>query len=58
MLYFQPRKKPRNICDVTSSNPHNSGMFHVKNNLSPLNYSLGLSEATKHLGSVAHGALE
>ena len=41
-LYFQPRKNPRNIRDVTSSNPRNSGMLHVKNNFSPLNHSLGL----------------
>ena len=41
-LYFQPRKNPRNISDPTSSNHHNSGMLHSKNNSSPLNHSLGL----------------
>ena len=41
-LCLQPRKNPRNICDITSSNPSNSGMLHVKNNFSPLNHSLGL----------------
>ena len=41
-LCFQPRKNPRNICDVTYSNPRKSGMLHVKNNLSPLNHRLGL----------------
>ena len=29
-LHFQPRKKTRNICDVTLSNHHNSAMLHVK----------------------------
>ena len=28
-LHFQQRKNPRNIRDVTSSNPCNSGMLHV-----------------------------
>ena len=41
-LYFQPRKKPRNICDPTSSNHHNSGVLHDKNNFSQLYLSLGL----------------
>ena len=30
-LYFQPRKNPRNICDITSSKPRSSGMLHGKN---------------------------
>ena len=49
-LYFQLLKNPRNICDVTFSNPRNSGMLHVKNYFSPLNYSLGLWEATIQFG--------
>ena len=32
-LYYQPRKKPRNICDPASSNHHNSGVLHGKNNI-------------------------
>ena len=31
-LRFQPRKIAHNICDVTSSNHHNSAMFLVKKN--------------------------
>ena len=50
-LYFQPRKTPRNICDVTTSNSRNSGMLHVKNNFSPLNHNLGLYVATIGVGS-------
>ena len=33
-LYFQPRKIPRTICDPASSNHHNSGVLHSKNNIS------------------------
>ena len=29
-LYFQPRKKQRDICDPASSNHHNSGVLHGK----------------------------
>ena len=29
---FPTAQKPRNICDVTSSNHHNSAMLLVKNN--------------------------
>ena len=29
-LYFQPRKKPHNICDPASSNHHSLGMLHGK----------------------------
>ena len=32
-LYFQLRKKPRNICDPSSSKHHKSGLLHGKNNL-------------------------
>ena len=28
-LHFQSRKNPRNICDPTSSNCHNSAMLHL-----------------------------
>ena len=31
---FQLRQKPQNICDPASSNHHNSGMIHGKNNFS------------------------
>ena len=41
-LYFQPRQKPRNICDPASSNHHISGMLHGKNNFSQPYHSLGL----------------
>ena len=30
-IHFQPRKNPQNICNVTSSNHHNSAMLQVKN---------------------------
>ena len=48
---YQPRKKPRNICDPASSNHHNSGVLHGKNNIL-------VGSHNTNLGAVAHGALE
>ena len=45
-LYFQPHINPRNICDVNSSNHHNSTMLHVKNIFNTSYYSLAFRQAT------------
>ena len=49
-LYFQPRQKPRNICDPASSKGHNSGVLHGKNNFFWSNHSLGVSKPQHKFG--------
>ena len=57
-LYFQPCKNQRNICDVPSSNPRNSGMFPVKNNSLVISQLRLVGCHYTNLGAVAHGTLE
>ena len=56
-LYFQPRKTPRNICDVTSSKPCSSGMRHGKNNFSVISQLRLVGSHNTNLGAVAQGHL-
>ena len=44
------RVRPRNICDPASSNPRNSGMFHVKKIIISLHHSYALLQATNQFG--------
>ena len=44
---------PRNICDPTSSNHHNSGGLHVKNNKPRISQLRALETHTPIFGSVA-----
>ena len=57
-LYFQPRKNPRNICDVTSSKPCSSGMLHGKNNFSAISQLRLVRSHNTNLRVVAQGAFE
>ena len=52
-LYFQLRKKPHNICDPTSSNHHNSGLLHCKNNFSVISQLRLVGSHNINLGAVA-----
>ena len=47
-IHFQPRKNPRNNCDVTSFNHHNSALFQVK--IDTITSQLSVLASHKHLG--------
>ena len=54
-LYFQPRQNPRNICDPTSSNHHNSTLLHGKKKNSVILQLKLVGSHNPSLGSVAQG---